>query len=435
MDGWSGKNTAGEPMGQIKKIYDSVHRFIHVDEVESLLINTAPFQRLHYIHQLGVTYFVYPGGTHRRFEHSLGVMELATRIYDEITSGQLPKKLTDMIPRFGTFEYRYWRRVLRLAALCHDLGHLPFSHVAEHRLLGKRGHEIWTQKIMESSFLEPVWNHFTAESLQDGISRDVKLDVMKMALGEKKFEGKFTPWEQVVTEIVTGDFFGADRIDYLLRDSQCTGLAYGLFDYHQLIEMLKIIVTPEETLALGVDENGIESCEALLLARHYMHKRLYQYSSVKSYSFHLARFMEMIYYDLGDDLNRYVAMTDNEVLSELNSASRDENHPGHFDAKCLYIRNYRFRAIALSSDPLESDLLAVKDELGIPDDEISWEISKKGKNKLRMNFPVLKQDGTVDIGDNLSEISVPQKERSWIYVAPQFEEKLRKKLNHVDALG
>ena len=78
-------------MGQIKKIYDPVHRFIHIDEIESDLINTAPFQRLHYIHQLGVTYFVYPGGTHRRFEHSLGVMELATRIYDEITSGELPK--------------------------------------------------------------------------------------------------------------------------------------------------------------------------------------------------------------------------------------------------------------------------------------------------------------------------------------------------------
>ncbi|MCB1072592.1 MAG: HD domain-containing protein [Chlamydiia bacterium] len=422
-------------MGRIKKIYDSVHRFIHVDEVESLLINTAPFQRLHYIHQLGVTYFVYPGGTHRRFEHSLGVMELATRIYDEITTGDLPKKLMAMMPRFGTFEYRYWRRVLRLAALCHDLGHLPFSHVAEHRLLGKGGHEVWTQKIMESSFLEPVWERFTAESLHDGIHRDVKLDVMKVALGEKKFAGEFTPWERVVTEIVTGDFFGADRIDYLLRDSQCTGLAYGLFDYHQLIEMLKMIVTPQGDLALGVEENGIESCEALLLARHYMHKRLYQYSSVKSYGYHLARFMETIYYDLGDDLERYVAMTDNEVLAELNSASRDETHPGHFDAKCLYVRNYRFRAIALSSPPLESDLLTIKEELGIPDDEISWEISKKGKTKLGMNFPVLKQDGTVDIGDNLSEISVPPKERSWIYVAPQYEEKLRKQLNHVDVLG
>src|SRR2546423_984318 len=91
MDGCSGRNIeslsdlARQFMGRIKKIYDSVHRFIHIDELESDLIKTLPFQRLHYIHQLGVTFFVYPGGTHRRFEHSLGVMELATRIYDEIT--------------------------------------------------------------------------------------------------------------------------------------------------------------------------------------------------------------------------------------------------------------------------------------------------------------------------------------------------------------
>lgn len=419
-------------MGTIKKIYDSVHRFIHVDEIESDLINTRPFQRLHYIHQLGVTYFVYPGGTHRRFEHSLGVMELATRIYDEITGRDFPKKLTELCPKFGSYEYRYWRRVLRLAALCHDMGHLPFSHTAEHRLLGAGGHEIWTQKIMESTMLSPVWERFARESLEEGIQRDVKRDVMKIALGEKKFKGEFTPWERVVTEIITGDFFGADRIDYLLRDSQCTGLAYGLFDYHQLIEMLKIIMTPEGDLALGVEENGMESCEALLLARHYMHKRLYQYSSVKSYSYHLARFMETIYYDLGEDLERYVSMTDNEVLSELNTASRDERHPGHFDAKCLYLRNYRFRAIPLVFPPEEEELLALKEKLG---DEIDWELSKNHEKRTGLPFPVLKQDGTIDRGDNLSEISVPPKERSWVYVAPQYEQEVRKMLNHVDVKG
>ncbi len=145
--------------------------------------------------------------------------------------------------------------------------------------------------------------------------------------------------------------------------------------------------------------------------------------------------MEMLYYDLGEDLDHYVAVTDNEVLAELNRASRDKAHPGHFDAKCLYVRNYRFLAIALSSPPLESDLLAIKEELGIPDNEISWEFSKREKVKLGMHFPVLKTRHSIDYGDNLSEISVPPRERSWIYVAPQFEKKLRKQLNHVDGLG
>ena len=101
----------------------------------------------------------------------------------------------------------------------------------------------------------------------------------------------------------------------------------------------------------------------------------------------------------------------------------------------LYLRNYRCRAIALLTPPEESELIRVKDKLGIPDDEISWEIGRKGSRRLGMHFPVLKQDGTVDIGDNLSEISVPPKERSWVYVAPRFEKEARKMLSHVDALG
>src|SRR5476651_2062324 len=92
-----------------KKIYDSVHGFISFDEFEKELIDSLPFQRLHYIHQLGIAYLVYPGATHTRFEHSLGVMELASQIFDRIASKH-------EIPQAD-----YWRQVLRLAALCHDL--------------------------------------------------------------------------------------------------------------------------------------------------------------------------------------------------------------------------------------------------------------------------------------------------------------------------
>lgn len=428
-------------LGAIKKIYDSVHRFIHVDPLESDLINSRPFQRLHYIHQLGVTYFVYPGGTHRRFEHSLGVMELATRMYDEVTMGDPPaclpeayqKLLSDFVPSIGCQEHRYWRRILRLAALCHDLGHLPFSHTAEHEILGPGGHESWTSQIIESAYLSPIW----AALQEEYPSAGVKEDVIKISLGEAKYGHPFSPWERVVSAIITGDFFGSDRIDYLLRDSQCTGLAYGLFDYHQLIEMLKIIPAEEGStdLALGVEENGIESCEALLLARHYMHKRLYQYASVKSYSFHLARFMGGVYYDLGEDLERYISMTDNEVLSELNRASLDPNHPGHFDAKCLYLRQNRFRAIPLTTPPEEKDLIGIRETLGIPSDQMAWKVKKGEEKRQGLDFPVLRQDGTIDKGYNLSEISIPSGNRSWVYVAPEHEMAVRKNLKHVDVLG
>lgn len=403
-----------------------MHRFIHVDKLENALINTRPFQRLHYIHQLGVTYLVYPGGTHRRFAHSLGVMEIAARIYDTVTQPSKLHKLSELIPESGSPEHRYWRRVLRLASLCHDIGHLPFSHVAERKLLGAGGHEVWTRKILESEIFDSIWEQFYSESLSDGIDRDVRGDVIHVALGEKNFKGKFTPWEYIVTEIITGDFFGADRIDYLLRDSQCTGLSYGLFDYHQLIEMLKIIITKDGNLVLGIEENGMDSYESLMLARHYMHKRLYQYPSVKAYAYHLVRFMEKSYCDIDKDLNHYIFMTDNEVLAELNRASEDETRPGHVDAQCLCLRRDPFHAIPFISLPERGQLLTVKERLK---GNMDWELGKNVGRKIDPSFSVLKRDGSVDMGWNLSEVTVAHTDRSWIYVAPQYEKEIRQIFN------
>ena len=138
------------------RIYDAVHGFIRFDEYEKQLIDSLPFQRLRYINQLGMGYLVFPGATHKRFEHSLGVMDLSSKIYTRICQYSRPD-IFYLIPRKGSFEYTYWKKVLRLAALCHDLGHLPFSHVAECDVLKKGCHEQYTFEIINSSFLENIW--------------------------------------------------------------------------------------------------------------------------------------------------------------------------------------------------------------------------------------------------------------------------------------
>src|SRR5213083_3087507 len=108
------------------EIRDPIHVFIHLDSHDRKVIDSRPFQRLRHIHQLALTYLIYPGATHRRFEHSLGVMELAGRIYDVVTH---PENLYDdsvrrLVPNPQSFDYGYWKRVLRMAALLHDVGHL-----------------------------------------------------------------------------------------------------------------------------------------------------------------------------------------------------------------------------------------------------------------------------------------------------------------------
>lgn len=389
-----------------KKIYDSVHGFIRFNDLESRLIDSLPFQRLHYIHQLGIAYLVYPGATHTRFEHSLGVMELASRMFDRIAA------------KFPIPDPDYWRQIVRLAALCHDFGHLPFSHVAEKVLLGKGGHEKWTLRIIQSDHLAPVW-----ETLQsDYPEREVEEDLIKISIGErhlKDFMPKdFTPMENVLSEIITGDFFGSDRMDYLLRDAQCTGVAYGLFDYQQLIEMLCVLPV-ENKLQLGIEENGIESCESLLLARHFMHKRVYQYPSVKAYAFHLARFMGRHYSkeDL-DDLEVYLSLTDSEVLAALNSAARN----GDGDAIALTKRHHRFKAIPFGSE-VENLSLDIQEEA------IAWELPLKKQAVQRLLFPVLKRNGEIVPADRCSEIVIPSAPVGWVYVAPEHESAVEKALH------
>src|SRR6266852_998183 len=113
---------------------DPVHTFISVRTDERKVIDSRPFQRLRHIHQLALSYLVYPGATHRRFEHSLGVMDIASRIYDVVTDSENIQydSVRQLVPRrHSDHEWSYWRRVLRMAALCHDMGHLPFSHAAE----------------------------------------------------------------------------------------------------------------------------------------------------------------------------------------------------------------------------------------------------------------------------------------------------------------
>ena len=388
------------------KIYDSVHGFIRFNDLEKKLIDSLAFQRLHYIHQLGIAYLVYPGATHTRFEHSLGVMELVSRIFDRVADKHT-------IP-----DRTYWHQVLRLAALCHDLGHLPFSHVAEKALLGKGGHEKWTLEIIESPLLKPLW-------------QDVRIeDVVKMSVGEKKLKElrpntpPFSSWERVLAQTISGDFFGADRIDYLLRDAQCTGVAYGLIDYHQLIEMLCILPVQDQ-LELGIEENGIESCEALLLARHFMHKRVYQYASVKAYAFHMSRFMKKL--PVPQTTDQYLAYNESHVLCELSLAYQK----GDTDAAALLMREKRFKALPLPDGLTTEKLTALQKKLAIPNDRIGWELSESKKVPLGLSFPVLKRNQSITDASFCSDIVIPLGSTSWVYLSPEYEKEWEKAIQNL----
>jgi uncharacterized protein len=234
-------------------------------------VDCPAFQRQRDVHQLATTYFVYPGATHTRFEHSLGVMELATRIYDTVTASENIRhdSVRKLVPRHGSFDHQYWRRTLRMAALCHDTGHLPFSHAAEEELLpaGIR-HEHLSLRLILSPEMAAIW-------------RDLNIDpnhVGKLAVGPKYHADLFNDWEAILSEMIIGDAFVADRMDYLLRDSLHAGVGYGRFDHFRLLDTLRILPLDQDGStepALGIEIGGLQAAESLLWARYFMYTQLY----------------------------------------------------------------------------------------------------------------------------------------------------------------
>ena len=407
----------------VHEIRDAVHVFARLDSDERKVLDSRPFQRLRHIHQLALTHLVYPGATHKRFEHSLGVMELADRAFRVITTKEnIDPRVQDLVPS-GEDQLRYWRRVLRMAALCHDLGHLPFSHAAERRLLpAGRTHESLTVELVKSLEMEEIWRKVTPPLRSE--------DIAKLAVGPKKLKDQsFSSWERILAELIVGDAFGVDRMDYLLRDSLHAGVVYGKFDQYRLIDTLRILPENDDPSAepvLGIEGGGLDSAAGLLLARYFMYSQVYFHPVRRAYDHHLQDFLSAWLGENGlpADLNGFLNLTDNEVLVELRKAAEDPSHPGHDPAVCI-VRRKHFR-VFYERNPDDAQrnpecgaavYRAVRERFG--DAVVRHDrYTEKGSGVL---FPVRVRDGRIvssyaasDVLQNLPLVNV-----DYVFLAPE----------------
>ena len=326
------------------EVRDGVHGFIYFDNLEKDLIDSAPFQRLRSVHQLAMSYQVYPGATHKRFEHCLGVMEVASRIFDTLFKERQDDSVNRLIAQHLT-ALDYWRRVVRIAALLHDLGHLPFSHAAEKELLPQGwNHERLTAEIIRHSPIKDIFAgnrpHIVLEDVID-VACDIK--------GRTRYEPGFTldVWKTLLNAIITDDTFGADRIDYLLRDARHAGVPYGSFDSSLLIDGLRLVADSEnDQVTLGLDASAIHAAEALLLARYFMYTQVYFHKSRRSYNIHLQEFLKAWLPGgmFSDDWRALIRITDDEVLAAVRAAALDDTDPKHPLAMRLVGRRH-FRTV------------------------------------------------------------------------------------------
>jgi len=424
------------------EVRDPIHAFVRLSSSERRVLDSRPFQRLRHINQLGLSHLLYPGATHKRFEHSLGVMELAGRVFDvvarrDVLNGEIGELSFPEIKHEK--DLLYWRKALRMAALCHDLGHLPFSHTSEGLLPANWNHERLTGQIILSEEMKQIWDDLELEPRH----------VAKLAVGVKDAAliglDELSTWEIILSEIIVGDALGVDRMDYLLRDSYHCGVMYGRFDHYRLIDTLRIMPAhlrdPKTSdkkgePMLGVEEGGLHSAESLLLARYFMFSQVYCHHIRRIYDIHLTDFLrEWLPEEFPTNLDEHYALTDIEVMAALRNAVDDECDVGHRHAARILKRQH-FRVL-YSRNPYDTD--ENPDSVSLVHEAACREFGEENvrvdtyeqKGSVLPDFPVLKLDGRIvsSVAESQTLGRLPLIATGDVFINPEYLEQAQKWLN------
>jgi HD superfamily phosphohydrolase len=294
-------------------IIDPIHDFIRVYDHELKIIDNPIFQRLRRIRQLSGAHLTYPAAQHTRFEHSLGVMHIASQAGEALREKGILKQ--DDIEK------------LRLAGLLHDIGHGPFSHLFEEIIQKKKiSHEDFGKNIILKSSIGDTLS-------QQGYDKKI---ITKIAFGDSKF--------QYLNEIVSGAL-SADMMDYLLRDGYFTGAEHAKIDHKRLTQSLDV-----HKKKLALEKSALYSFESMMHSRYQMFKAVYFHKTVRAAEVMLLEALQLSDDEFGFtsfNLNEYTKLTDEYVLSMLLTSKSSklkrakkfaEDYQNRKLLKCVYER-------------------------------------------------------------------------------------------------
>jgi HD superfamily phosphohydrolase len=250
-----------------KVICDPVHGDIGISALEEQLIDAPSFQRLRHLKQLGLASLVYPNASHSRFAHSLGVFQIMSRVIDFLVDrGRL--KDED-------------RRIMRVAALLHDIGHYPYSHLMEYIDRDKHRPSYLVKTRTKADLSDGASNRYPDHEKIGQLVITQRLDI-----AQKLSTNGLDPEE--VASIIRGEHrksaynqlihssLDMDRMDYMVRDSLGTGVPYGRIDLHYLLNNLDIA----EDGRIVVSYKAAAAAEHFLVARYFMYKTVYMHKTI-----------------------------------------------------------------------------------------------------------------------------------------------------------
>ena len=250
-----------------KYILDPIHKIISLTQLELEIISTPLFQRLRNITQLSVTSLVYPGATHNRFQHSLGTLHVMDKL---LYSLELKKE-------YGLNDKDYKRIVqfMRLAALLHDCGHLPFSHTFEN-LYNNFDHEDIGKLIIEKSSIGEILD-------KHGFNPN---DLGLYITGNSPVQDKNFKILIHLSPLLHSEA-DADRMDYLLRDAYYTGVPYGKIDIDRICNFVSL-----HNNKICFSEKAQDALEDFLYSRYQMYKIVYIHKTTLCYDLILHKIYE-----------------------------------------------------------------------------------------------------------------------------------------------
>lgn len=256
----------------VKEIFDPIHGFIKLTQDEINIVDKLIFQRLHNINQLGTLHMVFPTARNTRFSHSLGVFAVTSMIIENLK--ELPKSGSKIVKKYNMSPDD--QKLIRIAALLHDIGHLPFSHCTE-KIIRNYLRKIYPNKDINDSFHEwlggeiikktEIYNIEGKEPEEILQERD---DISQIIQGSSKF--------YLCNQILNSEL-DADRLDYLLRDSYSIGVSFGQIDMAQILRKMFIKNRDYERRPLS-DNIIVYSTSAINAIDNYYFARMFMYNAV-----------------------------------------------------------------------------------------------------------------------------------------------------------
>lgn len=258
------------------EIRDPVHGSIQIYDAEREILEHPFFQRLRNIKQLGFSEYVFPGATHTRYLHSIGVMHVSSLAFEHLFKGQQSADILRL------------RETLRLGCLLHDIGHAPLSHSTESVMPLVSSLHLPAQFTESGKDRQASHEDYTIKSITDssftesfkGVRREFGIEpnsVAELVVGETSNPDYFIingiNYFPLLHQLVSSEM-DCDRMDYLLRDSYFCGVSYGKFDLDWIIDNLKVC-TENNQAYLGISERAISTFDDFLLSRFHMFMMVY----------------------------------------------------------------------------------------------------------------------------------------------------------------